>query len=598
MLPGRLVWRFFLPCAALLLLATVGTAWLVSRRMVTLREEDQQQTLLSKARLLRDLALPALRGGDAAALQTQVRALGAQGVARLTVIRADRTVLADSEREDVRTISPHGLEREELREAAEGEHGSARRVSDTAGVETDYLALRVEDAGRLLGFVRTARRVVDTEAEAALVRRDVFAVAGAALLGGLLAAALLARRLSRPLRSLTRAATALAAGDTTQRVRGQGAVELRELAQAFNHMAGQLRQRLDTILAERRELQAILSGMVEGVLAVDGDERIVLMNEAGARILAVDPAGAVGRPLWEVVRLPEVTETLATALREGRSRGSEIRRPERPRDRVLRLHASPLVDPVQGPRGAVLVFHDITELRQLEQVRRDFVANASHELKTPLAAIRGLVETILDDEQMEPATQRRFLGSIQAQAGRLGDLVEEMLALSRLEGQGGASLPRAPLDLRDPVREALEALRPLARERGLRLEEDLGEAPRVVLAAAEPLRRIASNLIENALKYTPAGGSVRVRVLGEAGASEAGLGVLEVSDTGPGIAPAERERIFERFYRLDKGRGRDTGGTGLGLAIVKHLVAGLGGKVQVGDAEGGGALFRVLLPVP
>jgi two-component system phosphate regulon sensor histidine kinase PhoR len=270
---------------------------------------------------------------------------------------------------------------------------------------------------------------------------------------------------------------------------------------------------------------------------------------------------------------------------------SEIRRPDRPRDRVLRLHASPLVDPAGAPSGAVLVFHDITELRQLEQVRRDFVANASHELKTPLAAIRGLVETILDDEAMEAGTQRRFLGSIQAQTARLGGLVEEMLALSRLEAEG-ANFPRVPVDLRAPVREALQALLPLGRERRLEVVDQAGEVPVVVMGSEEPLRRVAGNLIDNAFKYTPPGGTVRVRVR-----AEGDRGLLEVEDTGPGIALAERERIFERFYRLDKGRGRERGGTGLGLAIVKHVVAGLHGQIAVGDAPGGGSLFRVAFPL-
>jgi two-component system phosphate regulon sensor histidine kinase PhoR len=363
------------------------------------------------------------------------------------------------------------------------------------------------------------------------------------------------------------------------------------LAEAFNRMADDLHARLATINAEQRELRAVLGGMVEGVLAVDRDERVVLMNEAGGRILGLDPAEIAGKPLWEVVRLSEVTETLASAVREGAPRVSEIRRHGGPRDRVLRLHASPLVDPTTGPSGAVLVLHDITELRQLEQVRRDFVANASHELKTPLAAIRGLVETILDDEAMEPATKRRFLGSIQNQAARLGSLVEEMLALSRLEAEGVA-VPRHVVDLREPVREALQSLLPLAHERHLAVVDETAGPGVGVSAGTEPLRRIAGNLIDNAFKYTPARGTVRVRVR-----VEDDRALLEVEDDGPGIAPAERERIFERFYRLDKGRGREQGGTGLGLAIVKHLVAALDGQVFVLDAPGGGSLFRVAFPL-
>jgi signal transduction histidine kinase len=192
---------------------------------------------------------------------------------------------------------------------------------------------------------------------------------------------------------------------------------------------------------------------------------------------------------------------------------------------------------------------------------------------------------------METGTQRRFLGSIRAQTGRLGDLVEEMLALSRLEAEG-AAFPLAPVDLREPVREALQALLTLGRDRRLEVVDETGASPVVVMGNGEPIRRIAANLIDNAIKYTPAGGTVRVRVR-----ADGERGFLEVADTGPGIALSERERIFERFYRLDKGRGRESGGTGLGLAIVKHLVAGLHGQIAVGDASAGGSLFRVAFPL-
>ena len=212
-------------------------------------------------------------------------------------------------------------------------------------------------------------------------------------------------------------------------------------------------------------------------------------------------------------------------------------------------------------------------------------------IRDSLTAIRGLVETILDDEAMEPSTQRRFLTSIHAQSERLSDIVEEMLALSRLEGQG-AQIPREPVDLRAPVADARESLLPLARERGQDLILEAPEGPVTVLGTHEALRRVAANLIDNALKYSPVRGRVHVVVGGASGRA-----FLQVSDTGPGIPVGERERVFERFYRIDKGRSRGSGGTGLGLAIVKHLVQGLGGEVSASEAPGGGARLRVELPL-
>jgi two-component system phosphate regulon sensor histidine kinase PhoR len=586
-----LVWRFFLPCAALLLLTSGAAVWLLADRLSQRREAEQVAHLERKVLLLREVALPALRAGGAGDLHARLRALGAGGLSRLTVIAADGRVLADSEAADPSALQPHGTEREELREALTEPFGRARRHSESVGLDTQYVAAHVAEQGRALGWVRAAQLAAEAAADQADIRRVVVGTTLTALAAGLLAALVFARRLSRPLKSLTAAAAAVAGGDYGRRVHvSGGGREVRDLADAYNRMAEELERQIAAAQSERRELEAVLAGMVEGVVAVDAEERIVLVNAAGAALLGVAPREVQGRPLWEVVRLPEVTDALATVLRERRARVSEIRRPDRPRDRTLRLHVSPLGAPAEAPRGAVLVFHDITELRQLEQVRRDFVANASHELKTPVAAIRGLVETILDDDAMDPAVARGFLERVKAQTDRLGALVGEMLALSRLEGTGSA-LTLQRVDLREPVGDALEVLQAAATARGLALDADLGDDEVGVHGSFEALRRVAANLLDNALKYTPEGGRVGVRV-----AFDGARGVLVVEDSGPGIAPVERERVFERFYRVDKGRGRDTGGTGLGLAIVKHLVQSMGGQVRIGDSPLGGARFEVSIP--
>jgi two-component system phosphate regulon sensor histidine kinase PhoR len=330
--------------------------------------------------------------------------------------------------------------------------------------------------------------------------------------------------------------------------------------------------------------------MVEGVVAVDADERVVLMNDAAHRILGAGPAPAEGRPIWEVTRLVEVGETLAEASRTGAPTEREARLPRTPRDRFLRLHGAPLKDARGGPAGAVLVVHDISELRHLEMVRRDFVANVSHELKTPLAAVRGFVETILEDEAMEAGIRRRFLTKIHEQTMRLSKMVAELLTLSRVES-AEFDVARAPTDLRGALRASLEAVARLAEEKVLDLRVDVPDAPALVAGNDEALRRIAGNLLDNAVKYTPPGGRVAVRIV-----STDREVFLEVEDTGPGIPERDRERVFERFYRVDKGRSRDAGGTGLGLAIVKHLVRALGGAVGVEGAPSGGSLFRVRLP--
>jgi two-component system phosphate regulon sensor histidine kinase PhoR len=418
--------------------------------------------------------------------------------------------------------------------------------------------------------------------------RTVALLAGVAL--ALVLALLLARRLMRPVRALATAAAAIAAGEAPRRVPFGSRDEFGGLADAFNRMAEELEDRIQTITRERRELRAILAGMVEGVVAVNSSEQVVILNAAAARMVKADAATAVGRGIWEATRVPEVGEALTAAVRKGEAQQREARLPGTPRDRFISLHAAPLKDTHGAVHGAVLVLYDITEIRTLEGVRRDFVANVSHELKTPLSAIRGFVETILEDADMEAATRERFLGRVLEQVLRLSTMVEELLALSRLESAPG-DLPVEVIDACRSVRRTVLAAAPLAREREIRLTGDLPPEEVVVRGSEEALQRIAGNLVDNALKYTPRGGHVTVRLRRQEGSV-----LLEVEDSGPGIPPHARERVFERFFRVDAGRSRAAGGTGLGLSIVKHLVQALDGEVSVGEAPSGGSLFRVRLP--
>jgi two-component system phosphate regulon sensor histidine kinase PhoR len=288
--------------------------------------------------------------------------------------------------------------------------------------------------------------------------------------------------------------------------------------------------------------------------------------------------------------VPEVSEALLRTIREGADRSAEVVLPGRPEDQVLELRSSPMRGARGEVDGAVVVVHDVTRLRRLEVVRRDFVANVSHELKTPLTAIRGLVETLLDDQDMDEGTRRRFLGKVHRQVQRLSALVADLLTLSRVES-GQAAFERVPLDVRNPVRESVRALLGEAQAKSLDLQVELPMEPAMVRGDTEALRQVVDNLVSNAIKYTPERGRITLRVRQDGTAT-----TIEVHDTGIGIAPRDRERIFERFYRVDKARSREVGGTGLGLAIVKHVVQALGGQVGVESTLGRGSTFRVTFP--
>ena len=397
-----------------------------------------------------------------------------------------------------------------------------------------------------------------------------------------------AERAARRIRRL--AAEAVSRGDDPPVVTGARRDDLGRLERAIGTMLRRVRGHIDTITAERNTIGAILAGMVEGVVAVDREERVVHMNHAARRILGVSTETVTGRRVWEVTRVGEAAEALRVALRGERTHFGETRVTTPEGDQVVQLVASTLRrdDRVDG---AILVLHDVTELRRLEAVRRDFVANVSHELKTPLTTVRGCVETILDDPDMDDAVRRRFLERIREQSERLGRLVGDLLTISRLESDGEA-LHVERLDLRDVVRASVDAHEASAREEGIEMATRLPDVPVMLEGDAEALRELVDNLVVNAIRYTPEGGRVDVRLR-----TRTGSAVLEVRDTGIGIAPEDQGRVFERFYRVDRARSRRLGGTGLGLAIVKHVALAHGGNVSLRSTPGHGSTFRVDLPL-
>jgi two-component system, OmpR family, phosphate regulon sensor histidine kinase PhoR len=405
----------------------------------------------------------------------------------------------------------------------------------------------------------------------------------------LLPAWLLARRFVRPLRELTEGAARIAAGEYGHRIHGGLWGESRSLARTFNSMSQRLGLQFRQLEADREQLRAILGGMVEGVIAVGPEQRVLFANEAAGRMLEFRPETAVGRYFWEVTRQPHLQEILHQAIA-----GSEPHRDEidwkGPTPRTLTIYVAPLAgDATQ--RGAVLVVQDVTELRRLERLRQDFVANVSHELKTPLSVIKACVEALIDGAVEDAEARRPFLEQVADQSERLHALILDLLSLARIES-GEALLDFQPVVLDEAVHDCLERHRPRAEAKQLQLE---AAPPAIeglaVLADEEALGQILDNLVDNAVKYTPAGGRVRV------GWSESGDQVaLEVEDTGPGIAARDLPRIFERFFRVDRARSRALGGTGLGLAIVKHLAQAMHGSVRAASTVGKGTTFTVSLP--
>jgi two-component system phosphate regulon sensor histidine kinase PhoR len=508
---------------------------------------------------------------------------------RFTVIDPKGTVLADSER------SPEGMDdhagRDEVVEALRTREAAwAKRYSRSVGTDMMYVALPVYHGERLLGIVRAALPLTVIEERGARLRAYVFLGALLAALMALVPGLYFARRVTEPLRSMTEAARALASGryEEIRPLRGSKD-EVGELAEAFGLMADELRARVHTIESARERLAAILSAMVEGVVAIDGEQRILHFNEVAGEILKVSP-DQVGSRLSDVTELAEVREAFATTLREGERTRGEITVPALPYEQLIELQVAPLRG-TDGVVGAVMVLHNVTQVRRLNAVRRDFVANVSHELKTPLTVITGLVETLLDDPDMPTPTRDRFLGKTLNQCNRLTTLVHDLLTLSRVETEEEA-LELRRLDLRGPVQESVRVLAGQAEEKGITLETSMPAESVLIRGDYEALRQVVDNLLSNAIRYTPSGGNVWVRLR-----EDGGVALLEVQDTGLGLEPKHQARIFQRFYRVDKARSRELGGTGLGLSIVKHVVLAHKGGVAVESRPGHGSTFSVRVPL-
>jgi len=583
-------WRLYTGYVAIIILVAALVGLFVGRQLAKSSLEEIDRSLRRTALVLRETWPETLNEESVAVMRARMDRLRLDFDGRVTLIDPDGTVLADTHR-DAETMENH-RERPEVVQARRHGIGEARRFSDTLGANLLYVAIPVPGPeGGIRGYVRSSLPVSAAQREIDDARLSVLIAATIAAILALIGGYVFARRTTGPLRAMTSAARAISEGRYSQNLPTSSTDEIGTLATAFSRMATNLRQHVADIEASRNKIVAILGAMKEGVIAVDQDGHVVHMNQAAGSMAGVDAEDCLGNPAREVIGVQEVVEALSRTLHLRQGIEGELRLPGVLSDRVFELQSSVLLDTNGELVGAVVVLHDASELRRLEGVRQDFVSNVSHELKTPVAAIRGLVESILDDPEMEGEIRTQFLTRVSQQCTRLTALVTDLLSLSAAEDR--RTLDRGQVvDLRDPLRGSVNSHTPPLEAKDLNLEVDFGQDILSVRADTETLRLIFDNLISNAIRYTPSEGRlwIRARV-------ERSHAVVEVQDTGIGIEPKHQERIFERFYRVDKARSRELGGTGLGLAIVKHLVLALDGEIRLESTPGEGTCFMVRIPL-
>lgn len=579
--------HLFLSFSLLIVCSVALLAYVVTGQTRRAEMQTLEERLTSESLLVAHF----LRKEDPAGPEAvkMLRELPRAAQTRVTLLAVDGRVLADS------PPDPDPVDNEadgpEVKQALANGRGQAVRPT-ALGEETLYVAVRAQGSTGTPYVVRSAVSLEPFHARVRFLQRLVITATTLTGLVGLGLVYWLAGRSVRPLHELVRGAEQIAAGAYGHRVYADGSSEVDLLARTFNHMSQRLAAQFAQIDEDRQQLRTVLSSMVEGVIAIDPDQRILFANDRAGELLDFAPRAAVGRRLWELVRQRALQEIIQRALVPlvPDARPDQTVTLNLAGGRSFLVHVARL--PGLPNRGAVLVFHDNTELRRLERLRQEFVANVSHELKTPLAVIVACVETLLEGGADDVAIREPFLRRIAEQGERLHRLILDLLRLARIESETEV-FSREELELGGFVEQCLERQRAVAEKRGQTLVAvpPADHRPVSLWIDVEAAEQILDNLVDNALKYTPEAGRIEVRW-----AQVGGQVILEVQDTGIGIPESELPRIFERFYRVDKARSRELGGTGLGLSIVKHLVQAMQGTVEAKSREGQGTTFTIRFP--
>ncbi len=600
-------WRIAIPYIVVTLLALLGLTLLVTNRAREEHLADLSVTLLAEARLIGDAARPYLVGPDAitpnsTALDELARSWAALVDGRVTIIAPDGVVLGESHQN--RALMDNHLTRPEVQGALQDRQGTSIRFSSSVDQEMMYGAVPVFEGEQIVGLARVALPLDRIETSVARLRRPLIAVTLAAAAVMLLLALWIARRTARPIEQLTAVAGRMAGGDFGARAVATTRDEVGTLTSTFNRMAEELEDKVNRLTRERSRMEAILENMADGVIIADTRGLVRLINPAATRLLKTNQQAARGAGFAQVVRHHQIIDLWQGCRSTGQVQAGAI---EIERQGIFWQVIITSFQEADN-RGYLVIIQDLSRIRRLETVRRDFISNISHELRTPLASLKALTETLRDGAIEDPPAAERFLNSMETEIDALTQMVQELLELSRIES-GQVALRLRTASVEEVVAPPVERLLTQAERSELTLSVEIARDAPLVLVDVERIQLVVTNLVHNAIKFTPPGGSITVRARvgrdGEVPASARQnrplvsggwpVVIVEVVDTGVGIPARDLPRVFERFFKADRARG--SGGTGLGLSIARHLVESHGGAIWVESQEGVGSTFFFSLPI-
>ncbi|MBL4576497.1 MAG: PAS domain-containing protein [Opitutaceae bacterium] len=579
-----LIWQIYPSYLIIALFSIAAVGWFSSEMFRDFHYKHTESELKSAAYM----AVDRLQTVSESEIDGVCKSLGASSGYRFTVVFPSGKVVGDSETNPEK-MDDHG-NRPEFQQALNGYVSVKKRFSKTVQMDLLYVAVPFIKDTKNAGSVRASLSLAQIDESLETMWRRLFWLGLVVACIAALATMLVARKISQPLDRIRKVAESFGQGHLQQEMPSSDVVEIDVLADAMGKMATQLNERIHTVTRQRDEQSALFSCMVEAVLAVDPEKRIIKLNKTAETLFQVDGAASIGRDVAEVIRNADILAVIETALETTDVVEGEIFLSQN--DRYLQTHGTVLHGENESRIGALIVLNDITSLRKMEMMRRDFVANVSHELKTPITSIRGFVDTLIDRPVEEKEDQQRFIEIIRKQTIRLQAIVDDLMVLSNLEHEAGKNeieFQNGQID--DLLENAVNICRDIADAKNISLE--ISCAPGMHWEINMPLLEQAIvNLIDNAVKYSEPGTHVEISAI----QAEKEI-VIDVCDEGPGIPKEHLSRLFERFYRVDKSRSHKLGGTGLGLAIVKHIAIAHGGHVTVDSQMGGGCRFSIHLPL-